>query len=141
MAKEALRTGSEEDGQQPLRRYYSLAETAQRLGFHDEAKSALLQVLEFRPSSTETLLRLANLYLQDGDFDRAAYYFRSYIEIDPSVADIFYHLALAEERQYRFPAAEAAYKRAMELAPEVQGYRQGYEALKLKVAQNKKADG
>jgi tetratricopeptide (TPR) repeat protein len=140
MAKDALRMESQE-GQEPLRPYYALAEAAQRLGFRDEAKAALLHVLELRSSSTETLLRLANLYFQDNNFDRAAYYFRSYIEINPAAADAFYHLALAEERQYRFPAAEAAYKRAMELAPQHDGYRQGYEALKLKVAQNKKADG
>jgi tetratricopeptide (TPR) repeat protein len=140
MAKDALQVESQE-GQQALRPYYTLAETAQRLGFHDEAKAALLHVLGLRSSSTETLLRLANLYFQDDNFDRAAYYFRSYIEINPAAADAFYHLALAEERQYRFPAAEAAYKRAMELAPEVQEYRQGYDALKLKVAQNKNSEG
>jgi predicted Zn-dependent protease len=139
MAKDALHTQSEE-GQEPLRPYYTLAETAQRLGFRDEAKAALLHVLELRSSSTETLLRLANLYFQDNNFDRAAYYFRSYVEINPAAADAFYHLALAEEQQYRFVAAEAAYKRAMELAPKNDGYRQRYEALKLKVAQNKKPD-
>jgi len=140
MAKEALRAESQE-GQEPLQPYYALAETAQRLGFPDEATSALLQALEFRPSSTETLLRLANFYLQDGNFDRAAYYFRSYVEINPAAADAFYHLALAEERQYRFAAAEDAYKRAVELAPQHDAYRQGYEALRARVAQNRKSDG
>jgi O-antigen ligase/tetratricopeptide (TPR) repeat protein len=138
-AKEALRTG-EGDGQQTLRDYYSLSETAQKLGFGDEAKATLLAVLDVRSTSTETLLRLANLYFQENNLDRAAYYFRSYVEINPAAA-VFYQLALAEERQYRFAAAEAAYKRAMELAPEVQGYRQGYEALRAKVAQNKKQEG
>ncbi len=136
LAKDALRTEPQE-GQEPLRSYYRLAETAQRLGLRDEAISALLQALEFRSSSTETLLRLADLYFQNNNFDRAAYYFRSYLEINPGSADAFYHLALAEERQYRFPAAEAAYKQAMQLAPQQQLYRQAYEALKVRLAQNK----
>jgi tetratricopeptide (TPR) repeat protein len=139
LAKDALRT-EEGDDPQPLNLYYSLAETAERLGFRDEAKAALLHVLELRSSSTETLLRLANLYFQDNNFDRAAYYFRSYTDINPAAADAFYRLALAEERQYRFPAAEAAYKRAMELAPQQDAYRQGYEGLKARVAQNGKLD-
>jgi O-antigen ligase/tetratricopeptide (TPR) repeat protein len=139
MAKEALRTESQE-GQEPLRPYYALAEAAQRLGFPDEATSALLQALEFRPSSTETLLRLANLYLQDGNFDRAAYYFRSYVEINPAAADAFYHLGVAEEHQYRFAAAEDAYKRAVELAPQHYAYRKGYENLKARLVQNTQPD-
>ena len=39
-----------------------------------------------------------------------------------------------------FAAAEAAYKRAVELAPQNDGYRQRYEALRARVAQNKKPD-
>jgi tetratricopeptide (TPR) repeat protein len=110
------------------------------LGFHDEAKAVLLQVLELRPTSTETLLRLADVYYQENNFDRAAYYYKSYVEINPAAANVFYYLALTEEQQYRFAAAEAAYKRAVELAPENDGYRQRYEALRARVAQNRKPD-
>jgi tetratricopeptide (TPR) repeat protein len=138
-ASEALRTVGEQ-GREPLRLYLSLSEVAQRLGFRDEARSALLQALELRPSSSDILQRLAQLYFQENNFDRAAYYFRRYLDLNPDASDAFYSLALAEEGQYRFAAAVEAYHRAVELAPQHDAYRQRYESLKARVAQNRKPD-
>jgi O-antigen ligase/tetratricopeptide (TPR) repeat protein len=138
-AQEALRKVGEQ-GYEPLRLYLSLSEAAQRLGFRDEARSALLQALELRPSSSEILQRLAQFYFQENNFDRAAYYFRRYLDLNPDASDAFYSLALAEEGQYRFAAAAEAYHRAVELAPDHDGYRQRYESLKARVDQNRKPD-
>jgi len=138
-AQEALRKVGEQ-GYEPLRLYLSLAEAAQRLGSREEAKSALLQALELRPSSSDILQRLAQVYLQENNFDRAAFYFRRYLDLNPDASDAFFSLALVEERQYRFAAAAEAYHRAVELAPDHDGYRQRYESLKARVAQNKKPD-
>jgi O-antigen ligase/tetratricopeptide (TPR) repeat protein len=139
-AQEVLRKIGEQ-GYEALRLYLSLSEAAQRLGFREEARSALLQALELRPSSSDILQRLAQVYLQENNFDRAAFYFRRYLDLNPDSSDTFFSLALAEERQYRFAAAAEAYHRAVELAPDHDGYRQHYESLKARVDQNRKPDG
>ena len=43
---------------------------------------------------------------------------------------------MAEEGRYRFFAAEKAYTRAIELAPDHRGFKKSYEALKRKVGAN-----
>jgi predicted Zn-dependent protease len=120
--------------------FISLADTAQRLDFREEEKSALLRALESRPYASAVLNRLARTYLQEKDFDRSAYYFRRYLDVNPDASDAFYHLALAEEGQYRFAAAEEAYRRALALAPQHDGYRQRYQRLKARVALNRAPD-
>lgn len=125
------------NGREPYPLYIALAEAAQKLGFRDRAKQALAKALDYRPASPEALNRLAHLHLQDRSFDRAAYYFRSIVNSDPTASDAYYHLAVAEEGQYRFAAAAEAYRRAIELAPQNSTYRDRYEAFKAKVEQNR----
>lgn len=137
MAEEAVQSTAARNGKEPYGLYISLADTAQRLGFRDKAKSALAGALDLYPSSPEVLNRLAQLHLQDRDFNRAAYYFRSIINVNPAASDAYYHLAVAEEAQYRFAAAGEAYTRAIELAPENGGYRQRYEQFKGRLEKNR----
>jgi O-antigen ligase/tetratricopeptide (TPR) repeat protein len=135
-AKEAIQA-ARNNGEDGFGLLISLAETARRLGFREEEKSALLRALELRPYASEGLSRLGRAYLQESNFDRAAYYFRRYLDVNPDASDAFYHLAMAEEAQYRFAAAEEAYRRAVALAPQHDGYRQRYQGLKARVAQNR----
>jgi tetratricopeptide (TPR) repeat protein len=100
----------------------------------------LLRALELRPYASDVLNRLARVYFQEKNFDRSAYYFRRYLDVNPNASDAFYHLALAEEGQYRFAAAEEAYRRAVALAPQHDGYRRRYQGLKDRVAQNSSAE-
>ena len=127
-------------GDDPFPLYLSLAETAQQVGNRLEEKSALLQALELHPYSSEILNRLGQIHLQENNFDRAAFYLGRYAELNPDSADVFYSLATAEEGRYRFDAADKAYARALQLAPQNESFRQRYEALKAKIAANRKPD-
>lgn len=138
-AKEAIRAEGD-GGEDGFALFLSLAQTAQKLGFREEEKAALLRALEVRPYASDVLNRLARAYFQEKNFDRSAYYFRRYLDVNPDASDAFYHLALAEEGQYRFAAAEEAYRRAVALAPQHDGYRRRYHDLKDRVAQNRPAE-
>ncbi len=129
------------NGADPLSLYFSLAEAAQKAGNREEEKSALLKVLDLRPSSSEAVFRLGLLYLQESSFDRAALYFSKAASINPSSAAAFYHLGLAEEGRYQFVAADKVYTRALELLPNNIDFQQRYEAFRRKVAQNQKPNG
>ena len=126
-------------GQDPFPLYLLLADAARMAGDRDEEKVALLAAVDLRPRSSETLFRLANTYMQESNFDRAASYYRTIANINPNSADAFYQLAVAEERRYGFAAAEQAYARALELAPDNKGVQSRYEELKRKVAQSRKS--
>jgi tetratricopeptide (TPR) repeat protein len=76
--------------------------------------------------------------MQENNFDRAASYYRTIANINPNSADAFYQLAVAEEGRYGFAAAEQAYARALELAPDNKGVQSRYEELKRKIAQSRK---
>jgi tetratricopeptide (TPR) repeat protein len=125
-------------GQDPFPLYLLLADAARIAGDRDEEKIALLAAVDLRPRSSDTLLRLANTYMQENNFDRAASYYRTIANINPNSADAFYQLAVAEEGRYGFAAAEQAYARALELAPDNKGVQSRYEELKRKIAQSRK---
>ena len=106
-----------------------LADVAQIAKNSEEMKAALLQAIALQPSSFDTQLRLALLYLQERSFDRAALVLRKALDVKPESASAFYHLGEAEEGRYQLFAAEKAYARAVELAPDNNGFRQRYEAF------------
>ncbi|OGQ79063.1 MAG: hypothetical protein A3F90_07405 [Deltaproteobacteria bacterium RIFCSPLOWO2_12_FULL_60_19] len=131
-------------GEDPYPLYLLLADGARRAGGREEETAALLAALELRPGSSDALLRLGGLYLEQANFDRAALYFGRIANINPNAADAYYRLAMAEEGRYRFAEADKAYARAIELAPDNKSFRDRYEGLKGKVAQNRtkaEADG
>ncbi len=124
-------------GQDPFPLYLLLADAARTAGDRDEERAALLAAVELRPRSSDTLFRLASVYMQDNSFDRAAYLYARIANINPNSADVFYQLAVAEEARYRFAEAKQAYARALELAPDNKGVQARYEALKQKIAQSR----
>ncbi len=130
---------SSRKGQDPFPLYLLLADAASKAGDRDEERAALLAALNLRPRSSNTLFRLADLYLQEKNFDRAVLYFSKIANINPNSADVYYHLAVAEEGRYRFAAAEKAYRRAVELAPQNTGIQSRYEAFKTRLAESQKA--
>ena len=129
---------SSRTGQDPFPLYLLLADAARIAGDRDEEKVALLAAVDLRPRSSDTLFRLANVYMQENNFDRAASYYRTIANINPNSAEVFYQLAVAEEGRYGFAEAEKAYARALELAPDNKGVQNRYEELKRKVAQSRK---
>ena len=97
----------------------------------------LVAHIQRQPRSPETLMRLANVYMEKQNYDRAAMYLNRVTDITPNSADLFYRIAQAEEAGYRFAAAGRAYTRALELAPQNEGYRERYEAFRERVEKNR----
>ncbi|MBI2534322.1 MAG: tetratricopeptide repeat protein, partial [Deltaproteobacteria bacterium] len=85
---------SSRTGQDPFPLYLLLADAARMAGNRDEEKVALLAAVDLRPRSSDTLFRLANIYMQENNFDRAAFYYRTIANINPNSADVFYQLAV-----------------------------------------------
>ena len=127
--------------QDPYSRYLLLADGASKAQDREAEKAALAEALRFKPRSSNVLHRLANLYMQERDFDRAAFYYIQLANINRNSADTFYQLAVAEESRYGFAAADKAFARAVALAPDKDEYRERYEGLKARVAQNRKPNG
>jgi tetratricopeptide (TPR) repeat protein len=125
-------------GEDPYALYLLLADAAARVRSGEEEKAALLAALNLRPRSSTTLLRLANLYLQEQKFDRAALYYGKIANINPYSADVHYQLAVAEEGRYHFAAADKAFARALELAPGNKEFKDRYNSLRRKVAAERK---
>src|SRR5438093_6037834 len=125
------------NGENPYTLYIVLADGARRAGDRDQETAALLKALELRPRSSDTLFRLANLYLGQRNFDRATLYLSKAASVNPNSADVYYYLAVAEEGRYRVAAADKAYARAVELAPDNKGFRGRYEEFKARVERNK----
>jgi tetratricopeptide (TPR) repeat protein len=125
------------NGENPYTLYIALADGARRAGDRDRESSALLKALDRHPRAPETLLRLANVYLEKRNYDRASMYLNRVAGITPNSADLFYRIGLAEEAGYRFAAAGRAYGRALELAPNNAGYRERYDAFRERVERNR----
>jgi tetratricopeptide (TPR) repeat protein len=128
----------ETTGQRAFSRDMLTCYRASKVGDREREMAALLEGLKLRPRSSDTLFRLANRYLEQRNFDRAVLYLGKIANINPNSADVYYHLALAEEGRYRFAAAAQAYARAVELAPDNKAFQTRYEALKRRVDQNRK---
>jgi len=69
-------------------------------------------------------------------FDRA-FVLKRLSELGPASADTFYQLGLAEEGRFGFAAADAAYARAAQLAPETNHYRERRQALQKRMTDNR----
>jgi len=129
---------SSKNGGDPYPLYLLLADAARKVGDREQEMAALLEGLELRPRSSDMLFRLANCYLEQRNFDRAVLYLSKIANINPNSADVYYHLAVAEEGRYRFAAADQAYARAVELAPDNKSFQSRHEALKRRVDQSRK---
>jgi O-antigen ligase/predicted Zn-dependent protease len=139
-AKDNIKSAVRED-QDPYSLYLLLADAASKTQDREREKAALSEALRFKPRSSNALYRLANLYMQERNFDRAAFHFSQLTNINRNSADTFYQLALAEEARYQFAAANEAYARALELAPDHAGMRKSYAAFQDKLAESQKAGG
>ena len=128
---------SVKNGEDSYSLYFVLADGARRIGDRDQETAALVKALDFQPRSADALSRLAGLYLQKQNFDRAALYLNRIANINPDSADVYYRIAQAEEGRYRFAAAGAAYARAVELAPQNANFAKRYEEFKMRVERNR----
>jgi predicted Zn-dependent protease len=155
LAEAARRAGGEEDsktamesakaevaksiknGEDPFTLHLILADGARLVGDRETEAKAVAAALERRPRSPEVLGRLAGLYLEKQNFDRAALYLNRIAGISPDSADLYYRIAQAEEARYRFAAAGRAYARAVELAPGDARYKERYDQFRERVERNR----
>jgi len=136
LAKTVVAEGMQ-NGADSFSLFLSLAEAAQKAGDRKEAKAALQKALALQPSSFEANFRLGLFYLQEKNFDRAVLLLHKATALRSNAAAAFYNLGVAEERRYQFFAAQKAYARAVELAPDKTSFQERYEALQRKVAEQK----
>ena len=87
---------------------------------------------------TEYTLRLARLQVSLGLFDEARAAYESYLTATPLDADVIVESAHLQNELYRFTAAEALLRRAVQLRPTDLSLRR--EIADLLVAQNRHAD-
>jgi cellulose synthase operon protein C len=82
-----------------------------------QAESELRQAVTLRPDITDAQRALANLQLQQGDFDGLAQTAEQIIRGSPNSADGYLTRALAEINAKKYPAAEQDMRKAAEVAP------------------------
>lgn len=125
-------------GADPVVLYRALAQAAQTAGDYAIARDALQQALAARPADFAAIMQMGQLDLADNHPDRAATWFRRAAQLKPDSAEAFSDLGRAEEVAYEYFAADAAYRRAVTIAPGDGGLRQQYAAFRQRVADNSK---
>ena len=111
----------------------AVASTAAQMGNNQLAQDAIVQALAYRPGSIKDLIQLGNLYLVNGENDRAVRTLQKAVEMRANSADAYFNLARAEEAAYEYGDAEKAYSRAVDLAPQQASYKASYESFKQRM--------
>jgi O-antigen ligase/tetratricopeptide (TPR) repeat protein len=99
------------------------ADAAQTMGDLPAAIEAYKNIAAERPDSFEVLMRLGGLYDQNRDFNQAVIMMNKAVELRPDSALAYYSLAVADEQAYNYAAADKAYARAAQLAPDNEVYK------------------
>lgn len=115
--------------------YDALANAAQADGDSKVAESALRHAVAAQPTF-DSLMRLGIFYMNDGQYDHAAFALHRATELNPHSANAYFRLGLAEEDGYRFSDAERDFAIAVRLAPANTGYRAHYAGFERKLAQS-----
>ena len=84
---------SVKNGEDSYSLYFVLADGARGIGDRDQETAALVKALDFQPRSADALSRLAGLYLDKQNFDRAALYLNRIANINPDSAEVYYRIA------------------------------------------------
>jgi tetratricopeptide (TPR) repeat protein len=96
--------------------------TLETLERKDEAQAHLESILTQRPNDPEALLALGNLHRTRKEYPKAVDYYSKVLEISPKNDrgnwSTYYYRAVTFERMKQWPAAEADFKKALELFPD-----------------------
>ncbi len=92
-------------------------------GRTDDAEREFLKAHELNSTGVEPLLNLTNLYLDENQPDRAVNAGEEAIKANSHSAPAFFDLGIALYKTARFDRAEAALRRALELAPKMAAVR------------------
>jgi tetratricopeptide (TPR) repeat protein len=139
-ASESIRAAAAR-GENVLPLWLKLADTANKITALDDERFALEQAAELQPAKTDTLARLGNLYLRMHQNDHAAQILRRLIKLQPQAAQAYFQLAQAEEARYGYAAADDAYSRAAELAPDNKEFQGRRDEFRQKLAAALQLDG
>lgn len=92
-------------------------------GRTDDAEREFLKAHELNTTGVEPLLNLTNLYLEENQPDRAVNTGEEAVKTNSHSAPAFFDLGIALYKTARFDRAEAALRRALELAPKMAAVR------------------
>lgn len=96
------------------------------------AQHAYARVLELAPGNAEALYRLGTLVMAQGQGERAVEYFTQALGVRPDYLKAQKYLAVAHQQAGRVAEAQAAYQKALDLAPLDQGALFGAAVLLLR---------
>ena len=120
-------------GADPIELDYALADVAQQAGDRAAAEQAIRDAVQIDPTFGPTM-RLGDLYMDEGNFDRATLAYQRAAQIDPHSAMAFFKLAQAEQGAFDYASANRDYARAVTLAPDNRGMLQGYRDFQKNTA-------
>ena len=126
---QAIDNGIDRDQMESLQ-----ADAARTMGDLPSAIDAVKQIAAESPDSFDVLIRLAELYVQNRDFNQAVITLNKAIELRPDSALAYYSLAQADEQVYNYADAGKAYARATQLAPDNQTYKSSLDDFHKKFA-------
>src|SRR5262249_50286937 len=132
LAAEGIKRGAD-----PSMLLLTVARMAQAAGKIEEAHVILQDLLQRKPYSFDGQYQLGVVYLRERNFPRAALTLKEAARLRPTSADAFFMLGQAEESQYHYSEADKAYTRAVQFAPENDGFRERYETFLKKLQTNK----
>jgi tetratricopeptide (TPR) repeat protein len=112
------------------------ARAAESAGDPSTAEQAARVALQNRPSDLETMRLLGSLYFQHGKFAQAAATFEDVTDIDPDSAQDFYMLGISEESDFQYDAADRAFRKAVALRPNDQGFNAHYSEFQARLKQS-----
>jgi len=103
-----------------------LSAAAQANGNFPLAESALLKALAFRPTY-EMYVKVGRFFLESKKFDQSVAMLQNATELSPTSAEGFFWLAIGQESNYQYSAADTSYARAAMLSPTQ--YRNAYTSF------------
>lgn len=121
----ALVRGAIAAGADPVELDYALADVAQQAGDTATAEQAMNDA-ELNDPTFDPTMRLGDLYMSEGKFDRATLAYQRAARLNPQSAIAFFKLAQAEQSAYDYGSADRDYARAVALDPDNAGMRQAY---------------
>jgi O-antigen ligase/Tfp pilus assembly protein PilF len=132
-ARAAVRSGIAA-GADPVELNIALAGAAFKAGDRGLALTSLDRAMDAGPVGFDANLQIGVMYLDCESFTRAILPLKAAVAADPEAADGYYYLAGAEQNSYDFAAAAAAFKKAMDIAPERSDIRRAYAAFERTLA-------
>ena len=123
-------------GADPVELNIALADAAWKAGDRALGLASLDRAMEAGPIGFDANLQIGVMYLDWASFTRAIAPLKAAVDADPQAVDGYYYLAAAEQNSYDFAAAAAAFKKALEIAPERADIARAYAAFQRQLGRS-----